>query len=106
VELRQADAMEALAEDHPDYETVRETPEYKNWLSSKAPEFQKRFTTTWNPAVVSKGLTEFKESLKDKQKKQNRLAAAVTPMGVPQTGGSSTIPDEDGFSRGYNRKRL
>lgn len=104
--IRRQDAMEALAEEHPDYETVRETPEYKAWLSSKTPEFQDRFLHTWNPAVVAKGLTDFKDSLAAKQKKQNRLAAAVTPQGVPQTGGPSTIPDDQGFLNGYAKKRL
>lgn len=106
--IRQQDAMETLSEVHPDYETVRETSEYKSWLAGKTPEFQERFTTTWNPAVVAKGLTEFKDSLKTKQRKQDRLAAAVTPQGVPQKAAPSKLPDEAGFSVGYNkgRKRL
>ena len=105
---REQDAREALADEHPDYETVRDTPDYQAWLASKTPEFQERFTTTWNPAVVAKGLTEFKDSLKARERKQNRLAAAVTPQGVPQQGKSSTLPDDAGFSVGYNkgRKRL
>lgn len=104
--LRQQDAIEALTEEHPDFETVRETPEFKAWLSGKSPEYQERLNTTWNPAVVSRGITEFKDSLKDKQKKQNRLVAAVTPQGVPKAPGPSTIPDEQGFLNGYRRKRL
>lgn len=106
--IRQDEAVEQLAEDHPDFRAVRTTPEFKTWLSSKTPEFQQRMNTTWNPAVISKGLTEFKETLKAKQKKQDRLAAAVTPQGVSQKAGPSTLPDEAGFSVGYNkgRKRL
>lgn len=105
---RETDAIEALKEEHPDFETVRETPEYKTWLASKPPEFQTRFNTTWNPAVVARGLSEFKDSLKKQESKQNRLAAAVTPRGVPQKAGPSTLPDDAGFSVGYNkgRKRL
>jgi hypothetical protein len=108
--ITQRNAIEQLSEDHPDFSTVRETPEFKAWLSAKAPEFQERFSTTWNPAVVSRGLTEFKAAQAAteaaKIKKQGRLAAAVTPRGVPQTNGPSTIPDEDGALNGYNRKRL
>lgn len=100
-ETRQIDAIESLKEDHPDYETVRETPEYKTWLSSKTPEFQHRFNTTWNPAVVAKGLSEFKDSLKVKERKQNRLESAVTPQGVPAKPQSSTLPDDAGFAAGY-----
>ena len=105
-ELRMKDAIEALTEEHPDFDTVRETPEFKSWFSSRTPEYQTRLSTTWNPAVVAKGLTEFKESLALKQKKQARLAAAVTPQGVPQSPSPSTIPDDQGFANGYNRKRL
>lgn len=105
---RETDAIEALKEEHPDFMTVRDTPEYKTWLASKPPEFQERFNTTWNPAVVARGLTEFKDSLKKREQKQTRLATAVAPQGVPQKAGPSTLPDEAGFSVGYNkgRKRL
>lgn len=109
IQLRQQDAVEMLKEEHPDYETVRETQEYKSWLAGKTPEFQERFNNTWNPAVVSRGLTEFKDSLKTKARKQDRLASAVSPQGVPQQARQSTLPDEEGFSVGYyqkGRKRL
>lgn len=106
-QIRQKDAMEALTEEHPDWQTVRETPEYKNWLSGKTPEFQQRFTTTWNPAVVAKGLTDFKDSIAAKQKKQDRLERNVAPQGVPNAGRPSTLPDEQGAWIGYNKsKRL
>ena len=109
VKLREDDAIEALREEHPDYATVRETPEYKTWLNSKTPEFQERFNTTWNPAVVARGLTEFKDSLKVRARKQDRLAAAVSPQGVPQKAESSILSDEEGLNVGYyqkGRKRL
>ena len=98
---RETDAREMLAEEHPDFETVRATPEYKAWLASKPPEFQQRFENTWNPAVVARGLTEFKDSLKKREQKQTRLAAAVTPQGVPQKAGPSAISDEEALLIGY-----
>jgi hypothetical protein len=106
--IRERDAIEALAEEHPDFETVRETPEFKAWEKTKAPEFQQRLRTTWNAAVVAKGLTEFKDSLKAKQKKQDRLAAAVVTPGASQQAKPSTLPDEEGLLVGYNKgpKRL
>lgn len=107
IQIRQRDAMEALTDEHPDWQQFRETPEYKAWLSSKTPEFQKRYTQTWNPAVVAKGLTEAKEFVAAKQKKQERLERAVAPQGVPTTGKSSVLPDEQGAWVGYNKsKRL
>lgn len=100
---REIDAIEALADDHPDFETVRSTPEFKAWLTTKTPEYQVKLDTTWNPAVVSKGLTEFKESLRVKQKKQDRLAAAVVTPGTQQQARPSTLPDEEGAWVGYNK---
>ena len=107
-EARESDAIESLKEEHPDYETVRKTPEYNTWLSSKPPEFQHRFITTWNPAVVAKGLSEFKDSLKAKERKHNRLETAVAPQGVPVKPTSSTLSDDAGFAAGYykgNKRR-
>lgn len=106
--LRERDAIEALSEEHPDWTEVRSKPEFSEWLSTKTPEYQDRFNNTWNPAVVSRGLTEFKESLKAQERKQNRLKAAVTPTGVPAPASPSTIPDEQGAFIGYNKgpKRL
>lgn len=107
-QIRERVAIEALSEEHPDWITVRSTPEFDAWLKSKTPEFQETFSNTWNPAVVSRGLSEFKESLKARERKQTRLAAAVTPKGTPATPPSSTIPDEEGAFIGYNKgpKRL
>ena len=105
---RQQDALEALEEEHPDWKQTRTSPEFDAWLASRPQEYQQKLMNSWNPVVVSKGLSEFKESLKSREKKQNRLAAAVTPQGVPAQPRSSTIPDEEGFSIGYGRgpKRL
>lgn len=105
---RQEDAIESLRDEHPDFETVRETPQYKTWLSSKTAEYQKKFTSTWNPAVVARGLSELKDSLKTREVKQNRLAGAITPQGVPQKVGQSTLSDEEALWAGYNKglKRL
>lgn len=100
-ETRQRDAIEALAEEHPDYETVRDTSEFKQWLGSKPAEYQSKLQTTWNPAVVSKGLSEFKSAMAEKHKKQARLETAVTLQGVPKQGGASTLPDDEGFNVGY-----
>jgi hypothetical protein len=100
--LRKEEAAETLAIEHPDYRTLPGTPEYENWLSSKTPEFQERFRTTWNPAVVSRGLTEFKESLKKREEKQERLASAITPKGVSRKVGESTLSDEEAIWAGYN----
>jgi hypothetical protein len=100
--IRQEDAAETLAMEHPDYRSLPGTPEYEGWLSNKTPEFQERFRNTWNPAVVSRGLTEFKESLKKRESKQERLSSAITPKGVSRKVGESTLSDEEAVWAGYN----
>ena len=100
--LRQEEAAETLAIEHPDYQSLPGSPEYESWLSSKPPEFQEKFRTSWNPAVVSRGLKEFKESLKQRETKQERLANAITPRGVSRQAGASTLSDEEAIWAGYN----
>lgn len=107
IQIRKRDAMEALTDDHPDWQQFRETPEFKAWLSGKTPEFQQRYVATWNPAVISKGMTEAKEFIALRQKKQERLERAVAPQGVATAGKPSVLPDEQGALIGYNKsKRL
>lgn len=108
-------AIEALAEEHPDYETARQTPEFQAWIATKPKEYQDRLWNTWNPAVVSRGLTEFKEAQKapplaqeqpqqqDRQKKQDRLRNAVVPRGTPAPATPSTPTEEELILAGYNK---
>jgi hypothetical protein len=104
-ERTQRDAVELLQEEHPDYTAVYKSQEFKTWLSTKPPEYQVRLENTWNPGIVSKGLTEFKNALKKSKEKSTRLASAITPRGVPQSARSSVLPDEDGLMIGYNSVR-
>jgi hypothetical protein len=105
---KQAEARETLAEEHADYETVRETPEYKDWLKTLDDGYRTRFLNTWNPNVVSKGLTEFKTwraaAQAAKASKDARLKAAITPAGEGSPG-PSQLPDSAGISVGYNKVR-
>jgi hypothetical protein len=105
---RQDDAKQALAEDHPDWATLADTPEYKGWLKTLEEGYRNRFVNTWNPSVVSKGLTEFKTWRAAAQaattEKTNRLMAAITPAGEG-TPTPSQLPDSAGISVGYNKVR-
>lgn len=108
-QLREADAIEELSDEHPDFMTVRETPEYKEWLDSKDAAYRDKFLHTWNPRVVSKGLTEFK-AWRDKAQaaqagRQERLTAAITPKGEGGSEQPSKLPDSAGLSAGYNKVR-
>ena len=108
LDARQLAAIEALDEEHPDRLNVIKSQEFKDWLAAKPTEFQEKVMNSWNPVVVAKGLTEFKDAQKARQKKQERLAAAVAPQGTPVQASPSTLNDEQGLWVGYNkgRKRL
>jgi hypothetical protein len=108
-EDRRAAAIEAIDEAHPDRHEIKDTPEFKAWFASKAPDYQERINTTWNPAVLSQCFTDFKKANEDaraaRQKKQDRLAAAVTPKGSQAKAQPTTLPDDAGFARGYAKGR-
>lgn len=108
IQLRQAEALETLLDDHPDFYAVRETAEFKAWKDKQTPEYQQRINTTESSAVLSKALTTFKATQVTKQNKQDRLERLVSPQGVPNAGKTSTLPDEEGVYVGYNKghKRL
>ena len=98
-------AIKALDDAHPDRHVIKNTPEFKAWLSSKPPERQKTFWNTWSPAVLTRDLDEYKATLKARQRKQERLEGAMTPKGVATTAQSSTLPDDAGYARGYAKVR-
>jgi hypothetical protein len=108
--VHKTEAIEALKLAHPDYVTVRETPEYKEWLTAKDEAFRNTFTKTWNANIVSNGLTEFKtwreaKAQAAKAVKTTRLEAAITPKSDGPATGPSKLPDSAGLAAGYNRVR-
>lgn len=56
----QHSAQKLLTKAHPDWMALTKTPEYNQWLESRTADFRQTFESTWDPNVVSKGLTEFK----------------------------------------------
>lgn len=101
---RQQAAIDAIDELHPDRHRINATPEFKAWFASKTPEYQQKVTSTWNPAVLSNCYSEFKASLKARQRRQERLDAAAVPQGTGGGGGPTALPDEQGAWVGYNKK--
>lgn len=102
-------AKTVLSIQHPDWQTVRQTPEYKAWLQAQSEEFRNEFLNTWDPAVVAEGLTKFKDARdaaqKAHQRSQSRIGNAVTPT----NGGSATPPTQPSshasFAKGFSRVR-
>lgn len=110
---RRAEAEELLAEDHADWASYKlnanAPADFKEWYAALPADRQQRYRSTESPAVVSKYLTEYKSWAAERaaaaNKKQTRLAAAVTPQGEGSAGGPSLLPDSAGLTVGYKRVR-
>lgn len=103
-------AVDQILEEHSDFFEVKESPEFLKWKASKSPEFQTRFNNSWNPAVVGKGISEFKAAQIDQRKREEeqqrrdkKLASAITPQGNQQKSKPSTLSDDEAFHVGYNK---
>lgn len=98
-------ATQSLIEQHEDYVSVLNSPEFKAWSdANKIGEKKDRagvpFAESVNANFVGKILSDFKASQKQAATRQNRLAAAVPPRGA---GGHASGPsDEDEFDAGFN----
>ncbi len=104
-ERKRLDDIEALDDAHPDRHEIYASSEFKTWLSSKPAAYQEKLNNTWNPAIASKGLDEFKEARKAQERNKKRLEAAVAPQGMQQRAQPSTLPDDAGFTAGYSKHR-
>lgn len=104
-QIAQEAAVKALDEVHPDRHTVKESAEFKGWFAQwMTPEYRKKVTSSWNPAVVAEPFTAFKAWKAAQQRKQERLDAAATPQGLPRAT-PSTISDEEAARIGYERAK-
>jgi hypothetical protein len=97
-------AIKALDEVHPDRHQIKESQEFKAWFATKPPEYQKKVTSSWNPAVVAEPFTDFKAYVAARKRNKDRLEAAVTPQGLPRSAPTS-ISDEEAARIGYERAR-
>ena len=93
-------AQEELAISHGDWKDVVQTEGFQKWKTSLSPQRQKVLDNSWNVAVLSRVLDEYKATLAPKKARQERLEAAITPRGVQRSTPAQTI--EDAFLAGFN----
>lgn len=116
-ELRQT-KRDMLALVHDDWEEVTASDEFAAWKESLGEEEARKLDTSWDVRYTSKKLTEFK-SWREKQatpteppppaetvNKQERLAAAVVPQGVPRSGPGLEDDDEETAMEKAFKKRF
>lgn len=93
-------AQEELAISHGDWKDVVQTEGFQKWKASLSPQRKKVLDNSWNVAVLSRVLDEYKATLAPKKARQERLEAAITPRGVQRSTPAQTI--EDAFLAGFN----
>lgn len=103
-ERQHNEAVTVLKMDHPDFTDVMRSPEFDAWVKAKPADLQETIRHTENPLLAGRFLTEFKDSRRAQEKKQGRLAAAVTPTGVaaPVAAPSKLTADEE-IMLGYSK---
>jgi len=105
-------AIDQVADVHPDWNEVRQTPEFTAWKATLSAADQDQFFGSWNPRHVIKALDTFKAYQKAKAPappapapgansadRKSRMTAAVTPRGTGAP--ARTAPDEDEFDAGF-----
>lgn len=94
---------------HRDWREATSSDDFKVWAQTLPQDERQKLNDSWDALYLSDKITEFK-SWKEKaqtstqQQKQNRLAAAVTPTGVPKAT-PTTINDDDAFMAGFRSVR-
>lgn len=122
---RRAQAMEDLAELHPDWREIVGAPggktagqetAWRTWLKSQPAEYQDRVNKSWNPMVVASSIDKFnasterakkaaEEAAKQKpQTRSQRLAEAV-PAKKPSAAQETTKSDDEEFDDGFKNGR-
>lgn len=100
--------QDMLTDAHPDWVTVRETPEFGTWKESLSESDRNALDTSNSVGYISGRLTEFKDSLKKKEavsaKGNNRrevMQAAVQPRGDGRHAQTKSATDD--FHSGFNK---
>lgn len=120
---RRTQAMEDLAELHPDWREVvgapggktagQETP-WKTWLKTQPAEYQEKVAKSWNPMVVARSIDSFNaseqakkaaEEAKQKPKTRAQRLAEAVPAKKPSAAQETTPSDDDMFDEGYKTGR-
>lgn len=104
-QIRAELAQEAIEEMHPDFTSVVNSQEFKDWTAANKVNEQKDrkgvlFAESMDARFVGKVISDFKASQKQTATRQSRIAAAVQPRGVGGHAGGSTENDE--FLNGFN----
>ena len=107
-QIKQEQELKMLSMRHRDWQTIRSSDDFRVWEQTLPTEERQKLNDSWDALYVSDKFDEFKSwrdrAQSTKQHKTQRLAAAVTPTGVPKAG-PSTINEDDAFLAGWKSVR-
>lgn len=98
---------------HPDFEAVRDSAEFREYMGTKPQDKQAEFAETLDPTVAGGYFTEFKQARarataaataasNTAASRRNRFAAAEAPRGTPAARAGGHEPsDEEAFAAGF-----
>ncbi len=118
-EARNQARLDRMDELEPEWEIIAgkegESTPFRQWLAAQPADYQKVVKDTWDPKVLAKAISKFKEDTKPKAPakppagkpavnvQQNRLRAAV-PVRGSGTVASGELSEEDAMEKAFNSK--
>ena len=102
--INQKTELKILTLQHPDWERIKDTPDFQHWRTTLPPEQNNLLSETWDAITLSSAFASYKlwqgKKSDAAQKKQHRLEAAIAP-----TSGGSKFDSEatDYFNQGLNK---
>lgn len=102
-----------LRREHKDWEQVVTSDDFRLWMDNVLPaEDKMHLNATWDSEFISEKLTEFKawksnadgQAKPQREQKQKRLEAAVTPTSS-RSPGPNIQSDDDAFAAGFSQVR-
>lgn len=95
--------MKLVSMAHPDWQDVVAGNEFAEWMQKQPPQIQEMLGNTWDSEFLTTAIGAFKSETSRKQqvtqKRNDRLAAAVTPS---SNGAAAVYDEDDDFSAGFN----
>lgn len=106
--MRREQELKMLSMRHADWQTIRSSDDFRIWEQTLPQDERQKLNDSWDALYVSTMFDQYKawreKAHATKHQKNQRLAAAVTPTGVPKVG-HSTTNDDDAFLAGFKQAR-
>ncbi len=113
---RREKALEALTNEHPNWVSDRQSPQFQAWLETMAPRTQARILRSEDPDYVAERLDDFvswrdaqttaSASTENQQRSRSRLESAITPTKGSGQAQVAAVSEQEAYdqARAQNRR--